>query len=285
MDNNLRSQREFEYAISGAVKRQCFERVPARAWNLQHTALFDSAHFNVAYIFIRFQHGRRKFPSSRPGKLTLVNVSSKIVYGNWPHGGSVCYLVFKSNQQFRAVDGEIVQPGVYRIVQCAVVGRDVTIPLIASIPTTTDSSDPSATWTTYFEDSSHTQKMDWLKGFQLNHVNTSPVSWATIFDDNNPQGINVPSGGISRDQVVLLIRELADQIAGNTVATGIGTLAINEEVTILTPHVTADSPIRLIPRTEAITGNLRAFNRVAGVSFMVVSDNGADSGNFRWEIL
>lgn len=114
---------------------------------------------------------------------------------------------------------------------------------------------------------------------------TSPCSWEDIFDDNNPQGINVPSGGISRDQVILLIRELAAQIAGNAVATGLGTLVAAEAVTILSPDVAADSPIRLVPRTESITGNLRAFNRVAGVSFDVASDNGPDSGNFRWEIL
>lgn len=213
-----------------------------------------------------------------------MNVSSKIVFGSWSHGGSVCYLVFKSNQQFRAVDGEIVQAGAYRVIQCAVVGRDITIPLIASIPTTTDSSDPSATWTTWFEDSSHTKKMDWLVGFQLNHVFTSPALWETIFDDNNPQGIPVPSGGISYDQAVLLFQRLISQVSTEILASGIGTLAAAVPVTILDSHVAADSPIRLIPKAE-MSGLLRHFNHVAGVSFDVMSSEGSDSGNFRWEIL
>lgn len=213
-----------------------------------------------------------------------MNVAAKIVYGNWPHGGSVCYLVFNSNQQFRAVDGEIVQPGPYRIVPCVVTDRDITIPLIANIPTTTDSSDPSATWSTWFEDSSHTRKMDWLVGFQLNHVFTAPTLWELIFDDNNPQGIPVPSGGISYDQAALLFQRLIAQVSTEILASGIGILAAAQAVTILDSHVVADSPIRLIPKAE-MSGILRHFNHVAGVSFDVASSEGSDSGNFRWEIL
>lgn len=195
-------------------------------------------------------------------------------------------MVFKADQQFRAVDGEIVQQGIYRKVPCTVTGVDRTIPLIAGIPTTTDSSDPSATWTTYFEDSGHSRKDDWLSGFQLNHVNTSPVPWSTIFDDNNPQGINVPSGGVSFDQMVLYVNGRIAQISGDTIATGIGTIALGGlSTTVLDSHVAVDSPIEAIARGGSdITGRLHATNYVAGVSFDVYSDNPADSGNFQWII-
>jgi hypothetical protein len=57
---------------------------------------------------------------------------------------------------------------------------------------------------------------------------------------------------------------------------------VDEATTVLTALVAADSMILPLPTDDAITGRLRATNRVAGVSFDVVSDNGADAGSFSW---
>lgn len=193
--------------------------------------------------------------------------------------------MFSADQQFEAVDGEIVQQGRYRRVACVVVGNDVTIPLIAGIPTTTDSvTDRNSTWTTWFEDAAGTRHMEWLAGFQLSHVFTSPVSWADVFTNNNPPTPQLFSPGISYDQAVLLIQEAIASISPSVLASGVGILAAAQPVTILDSHVAADSPIRLLPKTDNITGSLRVLNRVAGVSFDVVSNEGSDSGNFKWEI-
>lgn len=216
-----------------------------------------------------------------------MNISSKLLRGRWEWGGSVAYLVFKANQDFVAANEEFVKQGVYRKAICAVVGVDVTLPLVANIPTTTDSpSDPDATWDAWLEDSGHTKKLDYVSGFKLNHVETSPVDWKDIFIFNNPPGfIAGPQYGISYDQAVLLINQRVAQISGDTVATGIGTLSVGVPVTILSPVVAADSPIEGIPRGGSdITGKLHVSNIVAGISFDVYSDNPSDNGNFTWVI-
>lgn len=214
-----------------------------------------------------------------------MNLQSKIVFGRWIYGGSIAYLVFSADQQFEAVDGEIVQQGRYRRVACVVAGNDVTIPLIANIPATTDSvTDRNSTWTTWFEDAAGTRRMEWLAGFQLSHVFVSPALWADIFTNNNPPTPQLVSPGISYDQAVLLIQEAISNISPSVLASGSGTLTAAQSVTILDSHVAADSPIRLLPKTDTITGELRVFNRIAGVSFNVVSSEGGDHGNFRWEI-
>lgn len=217
-----------------------------------------------------------------------MNFASKIIFGSWDFGGSLCYLVFKSNQQFVAPNGEIVQPGVYRRVACTVVGRDRTIPLIADIPATTDAMPSDATWEIYFEDQGHTPRDKWISGAKLPHTYPSPVAWQDIINFNNPPGfIAGPQTGIGFDQAVLLIADMIAAAGGGgtgAIATGIGTLPAEGPVTILSALVSASSPIEIIPRVETIVGNLRVFNRVAGVSFEVISDQGTDFGNFTWNI-
>lgn len=63
-------------------------------------------------------------------------------------------------------------------------------------------------------------------------------------------------------------------------AYGVATLVAGAATTILSAAVTATSPIKFLELDEGITGKLRAINRVAGVSFDVISDNGADAGDF-----
>ncbi len=209
--------------------------------------------------------------------------SSKIVYGTWDFGGSLCYLVFKANQQFVAVDGEVIQPGVYRRVIVAVVGRDRTIPLIANIPATTNAMPSDATWEIFFEDERHTKRDEWVNGV-LPHTYPDPVLWQDVINFNNPSFVPRPNDGVSYDQMALYVNGRIAQISGDTLATGIGTLAVGLPTTILSALVAADSPIEAVARGDGITGNLRVSNRVAGVSFDVTSENGADAGNFTWII-
>lgn len=51
---------------------------------------------------------------------------------------------------------------------------------------------------------------------------------------------------------------------------------------ITAPLVTADSPIQLIPASDSIQGNLHVINRVPGVGFDVYSTEGGDAGSFVW---
>lgn len=64
--------------------------------------------------------------------------------------------------------------------------------------------------------------------------------------------------------------------------TGTGMLVAASVTTILTALITASSAILVLPTDEGSTGRLYGFNRVNGVSFDVASDNGGDSGGFRW---
>jgi hypothetical protein len=213
--------------------------------------------------------------------------ASKLFLGSWDWGGSVCYLVFKANQQFVASSGEIVQPAVYRRVTCVVTGRDRAVPLIADIPPTTDAMPGDASFDIYFEDAGHTKKDDLIKGASLPHTYPNPVQWQDIIEFNNPQFVPGPNREVSYDQMALYVRNQIALISSPILATGIGTLNVlgaDQPVTILDSHVSANSPIDLMPRADTITGDLRVSNRVAGVSFDVTSSNGADAGNFTWVI-
>lgn len=213
-----------------------------------------------------------------------MNIAQKSVYGRWEWGGTAAILVLESNQDFVASNTEIVERGVYRRVPLVVAGYDFTIPLIPSIPTTTDSNFPDATWSARIFSVDGTKRLDWLLGFQLRHIYSSPAQWENIFVDSAPPGFQPSPNALSREDAIILMQSLAAQIAGNTVAAGNGVLAVAEVTTILDSNVAANSPIMCIPKSEGITGQLRAFNRVPGVSFDVVSDNGADAGNFKWAI-
>lgn len=213
-----------------------------------------------------------------------LNFSTEVLYGTWGFGGSRCYLVFKANQQFVAVNGEVVQPDIYRRETCIVVGRDRTIPFISNIPTTTDAMPNDATWDIYFEDQQHTKRDVLIAGAVLPHTHPSPVVWSDIVNFNNPPGfIPGPNYGISYDQAILLINQMRNQIAGNTVATGMATL-VGGQATILDSHVATNSPIGGFSMSENVTGPFRFINRVPGVSFDIASENGADEGNVHWII-
>lgn len=72
------------------------------------------------------------------------------------------------------------------------------------------------------------------------------------------------------------------RLTGTEALQGTGTLVAGVATTILEPTTTVNSPILAISMSDGISGNLRVSNRVAGVSFDVSSDNGADAGDFRW---
>lgn len=210
--------------------------------------------------------------------------ASKILLGTWDFGGSLCYLVFKANQQFVASSSEIVQPAVYRRTTCVVTGRDRAIPLIADIPPTTDALPGDATFDIYFEDAAHTKRDDLIAGASLPHTYPNPVLWSDIIQFNNPPFVPGPNKEVSFDQMALYFKQQIALISTPVLASGISTLAAVGTKTVLDPHVAANSPIDAIPIDDGITGNLRISNRVAGVSFDVASDNGVDAGNFKWRI-
>lgn len=64
--------------------------------------------------------------------------------------------------------------------------------------------------------------------------------------------------------------------------TGIDTLVSGEGTTVLSALVAETSPIDLVAAGNGITGRLFVMNRIAGVSFEVWSENGADAGDFKW---
>lgn len=69
------------------------------------------------------------------------------------------------------------------------------------------------------------------------------------------------------------------------VAKGTAMLKGGQATTVLTKAVTATSKIQVMPvGNSEITGRLYPTNIVPGVSFDVVSENGADAGKFFWVI-
>lgn len=82
--------------------------------------------------------------------------------------------------------------------------------------------------------------------------------------------------------IPIVVGDNDPRLAATEALQGTGTLVAGVATTILEPTTAVDSPILVVPMSNGITGNLRAFNRVAGVSFDVSSDNGGDAGDFRW---
>lgn len=63
---------------------------------------------------------------------------------------------------------------------------------------------------------------------------------------------------------------------------GTGVLVAAQATTVLSADVLDTSLIVPVGIDDTITGHLRAFNKVPGVSFDVVSDQGGDEGEFGW---
>jgi hypothetical protein len=74
----------------------------------------------------------------------------------------------------------------------------------------------------------------------------------------------------------------ADQAQRYPIATGTVTLKPAQATTVLTTAVTATSKIQLGNFDDNVSGSLRVTNIVPGVSFDIVSTNGADSGKVFW---
>jgi hypothetical protein len=87
---------------------------------------------------------------------------------------------------------------------------------------------------------------------------------------------------VPRDELMVLLDGLGGGGSGGALESGDGLLVAGAGATIFTPSVDAHSPISAIGADDGITGRLYPFNRVAGVSFDIASENGGDEGQFRW---
>lgn len=236
----------------------------------------------------------------------------------WIWGGSTATLEILALQDFVTAAGEIVKRGHYRSFACTVSGESLSIPTITGFPTTTDALPRGPWWRAILKDYKHTKREDWISAFSLSHVAVSPTNWTDILISNNPPQPQPRPPGVNYDEVQLLLRQQQGSlrlaavgfpgIAEPDVApedsarpifvgpnspllksagfldAGNETLVAGEVTTVLSTEVENDSPLDALSMTDDISGRLRCFNRVVGVSFDVVSENGADAGDFRWYV-
>lgn len=66
---------------------------------------------------------------------------------------------------------------------------------------------------------------------------------------------------------------------------GRAVLVADTATLIEAPAIAINSGVKLVAAADTITGNLRPQARIAGTSFEVKSDNGADEGDFLWFIV
>lgn len=197
-------------------------------------------------------------------------------------------LQFFSHQDWVTEGGEIIKQDLkrpYERIVCTAADDELTIPVITTIPTTTDSPDvPSAVWTAKLFVGTKEYET-WMGGFKIPHTIESPISWGAIRIYNNPPGAQPTDYAISFNAAVLLIRELTAGAGTGFVARGEAVLPVTGNVvTVPTSAVEADSSILCLSKTNTISGKLNAFDRVAGQSFKVQSDDGTDFGDFDWFI-
>lgn len=214
-----------------------------------------------------------------------INIQSKDVNG-WRGGGSSGFLDFFSDQDWTTSDGEIIKGDskrAYKSISCVITGEVFSIPLITTVPSTTDSpDDPSATWT--IKRRVGAKEYDtWMAGVKIPHTIINP-SWGAIRIFNNPPGPQPPDPGISFNGVALLIQELISQIPGTVIDSGTVTLPMDDSVLIPSAHVGVNSVIEVLSASNDITGRLYDFDRIPGISFRAASENRTETGLIAWFI-
>jgi hypothetical protein len=113
--------------------------------------------------------------------MSTITISSFVV-PNWQLGGASCTLRILSNQTFRTSEGEQInvstQDVFYQTVACTISGTDITVPQF-TIDSTTDSSDPNATYNALIY-VSNAKKQLLFAAWQVPHNLGTPLAYSAL---------------------------------------------------------------------------------------------------------
>lgn len=246
-----------------------------------------------------------------------VVISSAIYWSDWPNAtDTACDVRAKSNKAWISADGEIIAAGESRVVGTAsITALRPTLPAITLPSTSAGLDDQTAKWTITLHRTGRAQAVSTvLADFPLPISFEPSVTWAQIKIHKNGKQplrdtqtytktetdyqISLAMGNLNRASLGVLGRIETATIPADPLhpkavldedpriarATGTDVLVAGLPTTVLSALVAANSPIELIPADNNITGRLYPSNRVVGVSFDAQSENGADSGSFRYTI-
>ena len=179
------------------------------------------------------------------------------------------------------------QTGFYYDIPCTVNGSGNLVIPAFQIQTTEDGNLPTSRFTGRLYDQTGAPRevifggADSNAGWRIPTLMGNIVSWADLARYNAAYTLlNAAPTYATYAQVVELINLLVGRALAS--ASGPGYLVAGLATTIPAVLTTSSTAIIAIAASDTITGNLRIENRVTGVSFDVVSDNGADSGLFYW---
>jgi hypothetical protein len=179
------------------------------------------------------------------------------------------------------------QTGFYYDIPCTVNGSGNLVIPAFQIQATEDGNLPTSRFTGRLYDQTGAPRevifggADSNAGWRIPTLMGNIVSWADLARYNAAYTLlNAAPTYATYAQVVELINLLVGRALAS--ASGPGYLTAGLATTIPAVLTTSSTAIIAIAASDTITGNLRIENRVTGVSFDVVSDNGADSGLFYW---
>jgi hypothetical protein len=215
-----------------------------------------------------------------------VAIASAVFWADWPNPDDTSFEVrAKSTREWISAESEIVPAGQLRVVGTGTItALRPTIPTITLPATSAGLDDQTAKWTvTLHRVGSKSVVATVLDNFPLPSSFDPTTTWAQIkINKNGKQPLrdtSVYTKIETNTQIALALGTLASQFPRTF---GDGVLNAGEATTITQSLVTSTSPIEVTAADDGITGRLYATNRIAGISFDVLSENGADAGNFRW---
>lgn len=220
---------------------------------------------------------------------------------NWTFGGSSAQIRIFSNQKFVTSDGQIIMQSLptsaswYRSVNCTVSGSTLNCNSF-TIDSTTDSSNPNATYIAYLYDANNTRRDTLLSSFKVPTSLGTTVNWAQILTYNQNAPNPPPAGFYTNDQVNAIIAaslanavqitssrvEKDQSLYGNSLATAVSTLCPAGSCSVptllnITRQITINTSLT-VPR--GLTLNLTGEGKLTlspGVTLTI--NNFSDPGN------
>lgn len=245
--------------------------------------------------------------------MTTLQISAFQPQIHWPFPGSTATLRYTYSADFVDSLGQVVLRGLYKDIPCTVAGGVLNVPSHTIIVTNNALRNRLVTLSAQFLDARRA-KQSWLfQGFQIPEMLAPTTTMGDLFIYNliqdlvNPPDwylnavevqnlINIAIGTLNFASDVIYGRvrlSVAPASAIDPIAVGTNdpriaasggfaaaVLVAGGTLTVPSALVAANSPIAFVPASDGITGVLHATNRVAGASFDVYSDNGADEGAF-----
>ncbi len=246
--------------------------------------------------------------------MSKVIVEAQISPSYWKLPGTTAKLRIRANESFDTYEGLYVPASsngqLYLEVPCTVIGEELLIPSFEIDSTEDSPTNPHATYTAQlFTERKKALEPEFFANFRV--PPTVNTSWTTLRVNNSARRHYHDLDTYAAWQVDYKIAAaLADLRKSSTTQVGMVALQDNPsdpsfpialgpnssqvpiqrgivtliagQATALSAFVSSTAQIHLIGQDENAIGTLHIENRVTGVSFDIVSDNGADTGVVSW---